>query len=124
MLTFKLIGTFYLRCRIALRVLASNVRMILLRLLIAGILIMELWCRDSSRIGLRPGRGRSLWNSYQLLSAIRMLHQPVSLLRRGYHLLVLNGLLLHDILLSLMLLVLLMCLIRRLLHSLLHLVHS
>ena len=85
---------------------------------------MELWCRDSSRIGLRPGRGRSLWNSYQLLSAIGMLHQPVSLLRRGDHLLVLNGLLLHEILLSLMLLMLLICLMRRQLHSLLHLVHS
>jgi hypothetical protein len=74
MLTFKLIGTFYLRCRIDLRVLASTVRLIFLRLLIAGILIMELWCRDSSRVGLRRGRGRSLWNSYQLLSAIGMLH--------------------------------------------------
>ena len=42
------------------------------------------------------------------------------LLRRGYHLLVLNGLLLHEILLSLMLL----GLMRRLLHGLLHLVHA
>ncbi len=55
-----------------------------------------------------------------------MLHQPVggvlvSLLLRGLHLLVLNRLLLHEILLSLMLLVCLMC---RMIHGLLHLVHA
>jgi len=71
---FKLIGTFYLRRRIALRVLTPKVLLILLRLLIAGILIIELRSLDSNRIGMRPRHGRSLWNSYQLLSAIRMLY--------------------------------------------------
>jgi hypothetical protein len=71
---FKLIGTFYLRRRIALCVLAPKVLLILLRLLIAGILIIELRSLDSTRIGLRPRHGWSLRNSYQLLSAIGMLY--------------------------------------------------
>ena len=87
---------------------------------------MELWSRDSRRIALRARYRRSLWDSNELLSTIGMLHQPVgavlvSLLRRGGHLLVLNGLLLNEILLSLMLLVCLMC---RMVHGLLHLIHA